>query len=100
MKQGRREEPVKRLRRLLRFGALALAGLAVAQELRKAPETRDWHGSIGGMVPYDFRRPTWDRFRRAYWNPEDDRVLMPTAFGVGWAVNFPALGRRTAGVWA
>ena len=39
------------------------------------------------MVPYDFSPPTWDRIRRAYWNPEDDRLFTDRVLGVGWAIN-------------
>jgi hypothetical protein len=40
-----------------------------------------------GVVPYDFRPPTWDRIRDAYWNPRSDRLFSDRVFGVGWAVN-------------
>jgi hypothetical protein len=35
-----------------------------------------------------------ERVRSTYWNPESPRILQPKAFGVGWDVNFAALGRR------
>jgi hypothetical protein len=38
-------------------------------------------------VPYDFRPPTWQRIRDAYWNPSSDRLFSDRVFGVGWAVN-------------
>jgi hypothetical protein len=38
-------------------------------------------------VPYDFRPPTWERIRTAYWNPDSDRLFSDRVFGVGWAVN-------------
>ena len=71
-----------------RLLGLALLLGAVITELRKAPEEREWHGRVGGIVPYDFRTPTYDRFRAAVWNPDDERLFTPTAFGVGWGVNF------------
>ncbi len=40
-----------------------------------------------GTVPYDFRPPTWERIRDAYWNPDSDRLFSDRVFGVGWAVN-------------
>ena len=39
-------------------------------------------------VPYDFRLPTWERVKKNVWNPDDERLFPPRAFGVGWAVNF------------
>ncbi len=60
---------------------------AVATELSKPEDQRTWHGKVGGIVPYDFRPPTWERIRAAYWNPESDRLFSDRVFGVGWAVN-------------
>ena len=54
------------------------------------------HGSALG-VPYDFRLPTVERLKQTYWNPEDRRVVVPKAFGVGFDVNFGALVRRVIG---
>ena len=70
---------------------LAIIGvIAVVQELRKPPEMRNWHGKVAGIVPYDFRMPTFTRFRETYWNPERP-VLVGKAWGVGWAPNFAAV---------
>jgi len=71
-----------------RLLGLALLLGAVITELRKAPDEREGHGRVGGIVPYDFRTPTLDRFRAAVWNPDDERLFPPTVFGVGWGVNF------------
>jgi hypothetical protein len=38
-------------------------------------------------MPYDFRTPTIARFKARFWNPDDDRLLTPMAFGWGYAVN-------------
>ncbi|MBV9168904.1 MAG: hypothetical protein JOZ81_02320 [Chloroflexi bacterium] len=70
-----------------------MLGLAIVQELRLPPEQRTWHGTLFGRVPYDLRPPTPDRFLRTFWNPDQDAVLVPTAFGVGWGVNVAALLR-------
>ena len=75
------------LRRLLRVAVVGLFVAAVATELSKPEEERTWHGKVGGVVPYDFRPPTWERIRAAYWNPESDRLFSDRVFGVGWAVN-------------
>ena len=74
---------------LLLFITAASAG-AVVQELSKPKEQRTWHGSVLG-VPYDFRLPSVERIRAAYWNPEDERLFTPLAFGVGWGINIPRL---------
>ena len=79
---------------------LAMVGAAVATELRKPPEERTWQGKIAGFVPYDFRPPTFERFRRAWWSPAGERLLVETPFGVGWTLNFGRLARLAAGLGA
>ncbi len=71
------------LLRLLMYG-VAIA--AVVKELRLPQKDRTWHGQVG-FVPYDFRRPTAERFRAAFWAPGSSRLVGPAAFGVGWSVN-------------
>ena len=78
---------LRRLRRLVRFATFALVAAAVATELSKPAAERTWQGKVFGTVPYDFRPPTWQRIRDAYWNPESDRLFSDRVFGVGWAVN-------------
>jgi len=68
----------------------ALVAAAIAQELRKPSSERTWHGRLVGFVPYDFRPPTVQRFRDAWWNPDDPTIFTDRVFGVGWSVN---LGR-------
>jgi hypothetical protein len=79
---------LRRLRRLVRAVSLGLVVVAISQEMSKPEAERTWHGEVFGLVPYDFRPPSWDRFRDAYWNPDDGRVFTPRVFGVGWAINF------------
>ena len=74
-------------RRLFRMVAFGLLTAAIATELAKPPEERTWHGRVFSVVPYDFRPPTWQRIRDAYWNPESDELFSDRVFGVGWAVN-------------
>jgi hypothetical protein len=74
-------------RRLFRLVAFGLFTAAIATELSKPAEERTWHGRVFGSVPYDFRPPTWERIRDAYWNPESDELFSDRVFGVGWAVN-------------
>ncbi len=76
--------------------AIGLLVAAVAQEAAKPRAERTWRGRVLGMVPYDFTLPTWDRVRRAYWNPEDERLFTERVVGVGWAIN---LHRARALLW-
>jgi hypothetical protein len=78
---------LRRVRRLVRFAAFGLVVAAVATELAKPEPERTWEGRVFGMVPYDFRPPSWQRIRDAYWNPDSDHLFSDRVFGVGWAVN-------------
>jgi hypothetical protein len=79
-----------RIKRLLRAAVLFLTLAAIAQELSKPEGERTWHGRVVG-VPYDFRFPTFKRFRDSYWNPDDPRIFTDRVVGIGWAVNFGQL---------
>ncbi len=81
------DRPAPRTAGLLRLVALALAVAAVVKELRQPRESRTWHGTVAGFVPYDFRPPTLDRARHRLWSPETPHVVVPTVYGVGWTVN-------------
>jgi hypothetical protein len=78
---------MRRVRRLVRFAVFGLVVAAVATELSKPEPERTWEGRVLGVVPYDFRPPTWQRIRDAYWNPGSDRLFSDRVFGVGWALN-------------
>src|SRR5689334_13335935 len=78
---------LRRIRRLVRFTTFALVAAAVTTELAKPAPERTWNGKVFGVVPYDFRPPTWQKIREAYWNPESDRLFSDRVFGVGWALN-------------
>lgn len=78
---------MRKARRLVRVAVVGLVVAAVATELAKPEEERTWHGRVLGLVPYDFRPPTWQKIRDAYWNPDSDHLLSDRVFGVGWAVN-------------
>lgn len=67
---------------------------AIYQELKKPPAERTWHGKVAGFIPYDFRVPTLEKVRAAYWDPESDRLFSEHVVGVGWAVNIPVLIRK------
>src|SRR5258708_36478703 len=67
---------------------------ALYQELRKPAEERTWHGKVAGVVPYDFRLPTIDRVRQAYWNPESETVFTEKGVGGGWAGDRPTAPQK------
>ena len=52
------------------------------------------HGKILELVPYDFRTPSLAQARETFWNAEDERFLVPTFFGVGWALNLRSAPRH------
>ncbi|MFC1989918.1 hypothetical protein ACFLVW_05095 [Chloroflexota bacterium] len=81
----------KWLDRILQATAITLTLIAVCQELEKPREERKWHGRVARFVPYDFRLPTLEKFKAAYWNPHESRIFTPEVFGIGWAINFYAL---------
>lgn len=72
---------------LFRLVGLGLVAAAVVKELRTPAEERTWHGVVAGFVPYDFRVPTVARVRERVWAPEDEHLLKPHPFGVGWTLN-------------
>jgi len=82
----------RRRRRLigLTIGTTLFAA-AVATELQKPADQRTWEGAILGLIPYDFRPPTLARFKSRMWNPDDERLFTPRAFGVGWDINLARL---------
>jgi hypothetical protein len=67
---------------------------AVYTELRKPPAERTWNGKLLGAIPYDFRLPSIERLRQAYWNPKSPKLFTDRPFGVGWSVNIPTVMRR------
>lgn len=77
--------------RAIQAAVIALTLAAICQELEKPKEEREWHGKVAGFIPYDFRMPTIERLKAAYWNAYDRRILTPRVFGVGWAINFYTL---------
>ena len=78
---------VRGIRRAARLAVVGLVVAAVATELAKPEAERTWNGRVFGLVPYDFRPPTWERIRTAYWNSESEQLFSDRVFGVGWAVN-------------
>jgi hypothetical protein len=77
----------RNLNRIIFWLSVAIAVAGIVQQLRRPAGERDWHGKVL-FVPYDFRFPSVQRARDAWWNPDDSRLLTPRDFGVGWSVNF------------
>jgi Family of unknown function (DUF5808) len=73
--------------------AIGLVLAAVTQEPAKPSDEREWHGTVAGVVPYDFRPPTLERARATWWSPQDERVFVPQLLGVGWTLNLGRLAR-------
>jgi Family of unknown function (DUF5808) len=82
-------------RKIVKLAGAALVVAAVAQELRKPSSERTWHGRVAGFVPYDFRPPTLERFREAWWDPDNPQIFTDRVFGVGWAINLGRLAKLT-----
>ena len=77
------------LRRVIRLAVVSLLALAVIKEMSQREDQRQWHGRVL-RVPYDFRPPTPQRFRDAWWN-EDAGLITATPWGLGWTINFRQL---------
>ncbi len=65
---------------------LVYIAIAITQQLQRPPEERTWYGKIAG-IPYDFRIPTAERIRAAFWNKDTSQIFLPQAFGIGWSIN-------------
>lgn len=79
---------------LLRTAVIGAVLGAIYTELRKPPAQRTWNGRLLGAIPYDFRMPTVERIKAAYWNPRSPKMITDRPLGVGWAVNIPTVLRR------
>lgn len=84
---------MSRKNRLIATGGTVLFGVAILDQIGRRPEERDWHGKVLGF-PYDFRLPTRERLRERVWNPQVERIIVPTVVGIGWTVNLYQLRRR------
>lgn len=87
-----------KLRRLIKLAGLVLLVGAIREEMNKPEAERTGHGAVGGVVPYDFRPPTMARLKAALWNPDDERLIMPHPWGVGWTINMGRLLRVLRGL--
>ena len=74
-------------------GLKTLASLLTMATVAYAVRNRQAHGSLMKM-PYDFRVPTPQKLRGQWWNPEDQRIVTPSAFGVGWGLNLYQVAKK------
>jgi hypothetical protein len=81
------------LKKLIQLVFAFLFAYALLEQWSRDPKDRTWQGAAFG-VPYDFRPPTPERFLQRWWNPEDERILTPHFFGVGWSINLYQVRRR------
>jgi hypothetical protein len=79
------------LRKLIKWAGIALAAVAIVEQLRRPSDERTWEGTVVGFVPYDFRMPTIERARSRWWNHDEPRLFVPQVFGVGWTINVARL---------
>ena len=86
-----------KLRRLMKVATFALLLGAIREEMNKPEDQRTWNGMVGGVVPYDFRPPTFQRLKAALWSPDDERLITPHPWGVGWTINMGRLLRVLQG---
>jgi uncharacterized protein DUF5808 len=100
MKTERKLQTRHALRDLTRLIGLVLIVASVIRELRLPKQERTWHGVVFRKVPYDLRPPTFSRLKAVIWNPRNPHIVVPTAFGVGWTVNFAALRSQLPGAAA
>ena len=45
-------------------------------------------------IPYDWRKPTWARFKSRVWNSNEPRIWTPRYYGWGYDLNLYQLWRR------
>ena len=64
----------------------AYTATAMREQLNRPPQERTWHGTLFG-IPYDFRPPTIERLRDAFWNKNTAQVLVAQPIGIGWTLN-------------
>ncbi|HLF78716.1 MAG TPA: DUF5808 domain-containing protein [Dehalococcoidia bacterium] len=81
---------IQKLKKAFFWLSVGLAIAAVLDQLQRPAMERTWYGAVFG-VPYDFRRPSIERMRRSWWNPDDPHLFTPRSFGVGWDVNLHRL---------
>ena len=89
---------MKKLSRLMKLATFGFLLAAIREEMNKPEDQRTWNGTVAGVVPYDFRPPTFERLKTALWSPEDERLITPHPWGVGWTINLGRLLRVVQGL--
>ena len=80
----------------LKLIALVLTVAAIVKELRLPKDQRTWNGLLAGLVPYDFRRPSIERLRDTFWDP-NGKIIVGRPFGIGWTINAGAVVAKLRG---
>lgn len=75
------------------LGLLTVAA-ALTNEFRKPAAERHWHDRLLGVLPYDFRQPSWERVLHMVWDVQSNQIVVPQVFGIGWTINVGGLLRR------
>jgi hypothetical protein len=83
---------MRRFNQFVQVMGITILLAALLQELLRGNE-RTWHGKLVGIIPYDFRLPTFERVKETFWNPDNPSVFTGQLFGVGWTVNLHTLAR-------
>ena len=45
-------------------------------------------------VPYNWNKPTIEREKKSWWDPENPKFVVPRSYGWGYAFNLAALRRK------
>lgn len=89
--QGNLEINRRFIIRTIQITLVTLTLTVISQELSKPRRERRWHGKVIGFIPYDFRFPTWEKFKESYWNAYERHIFTLPVFGIGWTINFYVL---------
>ncbi len=89
-------ETAPRKRPGIRNAIKAVTGILTLGAMIYAFRSKRSHGTFL-KVPFDFRLPTWQRIKKQFWDPEDERIFTPRVFGVGWAINVHQVWKRLNG---
>lgn len=46
-------------------------------------------------VPYNWNKPTVEREKNTWWDPETDKFVVPRAYGWGYAFNLAKIAGKT-----
>jgi hypothetical protein len=83
-------------RRLLTWIALIVTAMAVWEQLRRPMTVQPTPNTVGRNRRSSSGFHHRERARSRWWNPDDERLFLPTVFGVGWTVNLARLPKLLA----